>query len=124
MKIINPKNDKHRGELEYMCSFMEADSIEYIDHDWWEEYLIKKGVPMRSGHEIVGKLVAECDTRSLKLAELSLEEFQSHCDRVEDDVFSVLGARNAVAVLSSYGSGGQAAVGHVRSLIFLRSLSQ
>ena len=55
MKVINPKNEGHRRDLEYMCSFMEADSIEYIDHDWWEEYLIKKGAKTLSLHACSNK---------------------------------------------------------------------
>ena len=82
----------------------------FLDATALMEYLIKQGVPMRSGHEIVGKLVAECESRGLKLAELSVAEFQSHCPDIGDDVYNVLGTENACAALSSYGSGGKAAV--------------
>ncbi|MFQ5730478.1 MAG: argininosuccinate lyase [Planctomycetaceae bacterium] len=82
----------------------------FLDATALMEYLIQQGVPMRSGHEIVGKLVAECESRDLKLAELPLAELQSHCAEIAADVYSVLGAENASAALSSYGSGGKAAV--------------
>ena len=83
----------------------------FLDATALMEYLIKRGVPMRSGHEIVGKLVAECESKGRKLADVPLEEFQSHCEQIADDVYSVLGSENAVAALTSYGSGGEAAVG-------------
>jgi argininosuccinate lyase len=70
------------------------------------EYLIRKGIPMRSGHEIVGKLVAHCEAGDRHLADLSLVELHAACGKIEADVFDVLGARNAAAALSSYGSGG------------------
>ena len=79
----------------------------FLDATALMEYLIQRGVPMRSGHEIVGKLVALCDSRGCRLGDLSLEDFQQRCDRIADEVYGVLGTRNAVAVLRSYGSGGR-----------------
>jgi argininosuccinate lyase len=82
----------------------------FLDATALMEYLIKQSVPMRSGHEIVGKLVADCESKGRNLADVPLEEFQTHCDKIGDDVYSVLGTQNAVAALTSYGSGGRAAV--------------
>jgi argininosuccinate lyase len=70
------------------------------------EYLILRGVPMRTGHEIVGKLVADCESKSCCLSDLSTDELQQACDKIEADVSDVLGTRNAVAALTSDGSGG------------------
>jgi argininosuccinate lyase len=82
----------------------------FLDATALMEYLIKQGVPMRTGHETVGKLVADCEQRNCKLADLSLKEFQKACDKIDNDVYSVLGAQNAVKVLTSYGSGGRGPV--------------
>ncbi|MFG0335204.1 MAG: argininosuccinate lyase, partial [Maioricimonas sp. JB049] len=79
----------------------------YLDATALMEYLISKGVPMRTGHGTVGKLVALCESRSCRLAQLSLDELQEACELIDDDVYSILGTRNAVAALSSYGSGGR-----------------
>jgi argininosuccinate lyase len=79
----------------------------FLDATALMEYLIAKGIPMRSGHGIVGRLVAECESRGCGLAELSLEELRAANDLVGEDVYDVLGTRNAVAVLRSYGSGGR-----------------
>ena len=65
---------------------------------------------MRTGHGIVGKLVALCESRPCRLADLTLEELQQACPQIENDIFQVLGARNAMAVLCSFGSGGEAPV--------------
>jgi argininosuccinate lyase len=54
--------------------------------------------------------VTVCESEGLGLAALSLERLKSACDVIEPDVFDVLGARNAVAVLTSYGSGGRGPV--------------
>ena len=82
----------------------------FLDATALMEYLIKQGVPMRTGHETVGKLVAHCESRNCRLADLSLEELQSACELIDEKVFTVLGAENAMSVLQSYGSGGIDAV--------------
>jgi argininosuccinate lyase len=78
----------------------------FLDATALMEYLIRRGVPMRSGHEIVGKLVAHCEAGGRKLSDLTLIEMQAACSSIGEDVFAVLGADNAAAVLCSYGSGG------------------
>jgi argininosuccinate lyase len=82
----------------------------YLDATALMEYLIKLGVPMRTGHETVGRLVAECDSRKCRLSELPLSDLQAACAQIDESVYDVLGTRNANAALQSYGSGGRAAV--------------
>ena len=78
----------------------------FLDATALMEYLIRKGVPMRTGHETVGKLVATCETRECRLSDLSFDDLHQACNLIEQDVASVLGTRNAVAALQSFGSGG------------------
>lgn len=82
----------------------------FLDATALMEYLIKKGVPMRSGHEIVGKLVSHCEKQKTSLAKLPLAELQAASDVILEDVYSILGARNAMNALQSYGSGGTTSV--------------
>ena len=79
----------------------------FLDATALMEYLIKQGVPMRTGHETVGKLVAHCEGKGCRLADLSLEELQQACDLIDENVYGVLGTQNAMAALQSYGSGGE-----------------
>ena len=78
----------------------------FLDATMLMEYLIGKGVPMRTAHDTVGKLVALCDSRKCRLSDLPLADLQSACDRITADVSQVLGTANAVAALRSFGSGG------------------
>jgi argininosuccinate lyase len=78
----------------------------FLDATALMEYLIRRGVPMRSGHETVGSLVALCDAKGCRLQDLSLAELKQACGKIEADVDGVLGARNANAALMSYGGGG------------------
>ncbi|MEQ9408354.1 MAG: argininosuccinate lyase [Fuerstiella sp.] len=79
----------------------------FLDATALMEYLIKKGVPMRTGHETVGQLVARCEAAGCRLQDLSLEDLQQACGLIEQDVYSVLGTKNAMKALQSYGSGGE-----------------
>ena len=78
----------------------------FLDATTFMEYLIQKGVPMRTAHETVGKMVSTCEDKDCRLADLSIDELKAACDLIEEDVFEILGTENAVAALSSYGSGG------------------
>jgi argininosuccinate lyase len=82
----------------------------FLDATTLMEYLIKKGVPMRTAHETVGKLVALCESEKCRLAELSLGDLQAACPQITADVAQILGAHNAVAALRSFGSGGRESV--------------
>lgn len=78
----------------------------FLDATALMEYLIRKGVPMRTGHSTVGKLVSYCEQKRTRLKDLSLDELQDACDLIEDDVYSVLGTVNAMNALMTFGSGG------------------
>ncbi|MCA9035513.1 MAG: argininosuccinate lyase [Planctomycetaceae bacterium] len=94
------KLDQIRSKLE--DGFLDATAL--------MEYLIKKGVPMRTGHETVGKLVGKCEKAGCRLNDLSLNDLRAACDLIEEDVYQILGAENAMKALQSYGSGGQSSV--------------
>jgi len=82
----------------------------FLDATTLMEYLIRQGVPMRTAHETVGKLVGLCDRRNCRLIDLSLADFQGICGQIQEDVREYLGARNAVAAFRSYGSTGRQSV--------------
>ena len=82
----------------------------FLDATALMEYMIKKGVPMRTGHETVGRLVSHCEARGCRLSDLPLEELREVCNLIEDDVRQVLGTRNALLALQSFGGGGPTSV--------------
>lgn len=67
------------------------------------DYLVKKGVPFRDAHEIVGKTVAAAIAKDCSLDELSLAELQSQSDIIENDVFEVLTVEGSVAARNHFG---------------------
>ena len=54
------------------------------------DYLVKKGLPFRDAHEVVGKLVALGLEQQKDLSEISLEELQAASGLIDEDVFEVL----------------------------------
>jgi len=76
----------------------------YLDATSVMEYLIRRGVPQRTAHERVGRLVRRAMELGLPLADLPLEQMQQICPEVDEGVFQVLGAEQAVAAMQSYGS--------------------
>jgi argininosuccinate lyase len=76
----------------------------YLDATTLMEYLIMKGIPQRTAHGIVGKLVRSAMDKDVPLAKLSLKEFLEFYSGFDYNVFSVLGAKNAVEAMKSYGS--------------------
>jgi argininosuccinate lyase len=78
----------------------------FLDATVLAEYLVGKGVPFRQAHQIVGRLVAQCEQAGGELRDLKLEVFQEACDRIGEDVYQCLGADQVVARYASEGSGG------------------
>jgi argininosuccinate lyase len=76
----------------------------YLDATTLMEYLIGKGVPQRSAHEIIGKLVGKAMKQGVPLAKLPLDDFQKAHDALDEEVFDVLGVKQAVAAFKSVGS--------------------
>jgi argininosuccinate lyase len=67
------------------------------------DYLVRKGIPFRDAHEIVGKAVALGLREGRDLAELSLEALQRFSAHITADVFAVLTPEGSVAARDHIG---------------------
>lgn len=83
----------------------------YPDATTLMEFLVGRGVPLRSAHEAVGKLVRLCEERRCRLVELPPEVYDSVSAGLGGEVYTVLGVANALAAFRSYGSTAPAEVG-------------
>jgi argininosuccinate lyase len=52
--------------------------------------LVKKGLPFRDAHEIVGKTVRHGLAHGKELTHLSLDEFRQFCPLIGEDVYSAI----------------------------------
>lgn len=67
------------------------------------DYLVRRGVPFRDAHEVVGKSVAYGVQTSKDLSEMSLAELQVFSSVIEQDVFAVLTLEGSVAARNHIG---------------------
>jgi len=82
---------------------------ERLDRGWLDatslmEYLIRKQIPQRTAHGIVGRMVRLAMERDIPLFEIPLDEMKEFCAEIDESVFDILGAKNAVNAMVSYGS--------------------
>ena len=84
----------------------------YLDATTLMEHLILRGVPQRTAHELIGRLVGSAMKRGVPLADLPLAEFQAAHPDLDESVFDVLGVDHAVAAFTSYGSTSPEQVAH------------
>ncbi|XP_010938294.1 argininosuccinate lyase, chloroplastic [Elaeis guineensis] len=82
----------------------------HLDATTLADYLVKKGMPFRTSHEIVGRSVALCIARNCQLSDLTLVQLRSINPIFDEDVYEYLGAENSVKKFSSYGSTGSECV--------------
>lgn len=61
------------------------------------DYLVRKGVPFRDAHEIVGKAVATCVEAGCDLSDMKIEELQALNPAIEKDVYEVLTLEGSIA---------------------------
>ncbi len=54
------------------------------------DYLVKKGLPFREAHEILGKLVFYCIGKGCALSDLTLSEYKQFSPVFDDDVFEAI----------------------------------
>ncbi len=76
----------------------------YLDATTMMEFFVKQGVPLRSAHEAVGKLVRQCEERRCRLVDLPAEAYEAIVPGLGAQVAKVLGVKNALATFQSYGS--------------------
>jgi argininosuccinate lyase len=60
------------------------------------DYLVRRGLPFRDCHEIVGHAVKYGVESGKDLAEMSLEELRKFSDQIDQDVFAVLTLEGSV----------------------------
>lgn len=81
----------------------EAAGMGYSTATELADYLVRKGLPFRDAHEVVGKTVALCVERGCDLNDLNLADLQDFSDLIEADVFDSLTVEGAIAARDHIG---------------------
>jgi len=74
------------------------------------DYLVTKGIPFRTAHEITGRVVRKAIDQGKRLEEMSLAEMRKYSDRIEEDIYQVLPLRSCMDRRCSYGGTSPVAV--------------
>ena len=80
-----------------------AAAVGFINATDCADYLVKKGMPFRDAHAVVGNLVYYCTEHKISLEDLSLNELKDHSPLFEEDVYEALKLEVCMDQRSSYG---------------------
>jgi argininosuccinate lyase len=67
------------------------------------DYLVRKGIPFRDAHEIVGRAVRAGLDSQRDLADLPLEELRRFSDKIDEDVYQVLTPEGSAQARDHFG---------------------
>jgi argininosuccinate lyase len=81
----------------------EAASHGFLNATELADYLVKKGIPFRSAHDIVGSAVLFAAETDRELDGLSVEEFRRFSKAIDEDVFDALSLESTVDSKSQIG---------------------
>ena len=87
LKIFSPMIEKMTLRKERM--FMSA-KLGFSTATDLADYLVRKGIPFRQTHHIVGKVVAFCLEKGVDISDLSLEELRGFSESIEEDVYNFI----------------------------------
>ena len=74
------------------------------------DYLVKKGIPFRTAHEITGKMVAYCIENNKKIETLRMSELKAFSNKFEKDLYRILTPQRGVNLRNIVGGTAREAV--------------
>ena len=60
------------------------------------DYLVKKGLPFRQAHEVVGRLVLDCIKHDKALLDLTIDELKQYSPLFDEDVYDAISLATCV----------------------------
>ncbi len=88
--------NKERFSNEINGSFMLATDL--------ADYLVKKNIPFREAHNILGEVVRFAQKQNKKLNQITLEEYKTFSNKFENDVYTSLSAETCLENKKTFGS--------------------
>lgn len=100
LKIFAPMVEKMGLLTEKMFS---AAGAGYSTATDLADYLVRKGIPFRQSHHIVGSTVAYAIEKGVDISELSIDEFKRFSDAISDDIYGFITVKASVNSRKAYG---------------------
>ncbi len=76
------------------------------------DYLVKKGMPFRQAHEVIGKMVLYAINNEKALDEFTMEEFKACSDIIEEDIYEAISLETCVNERKTIGAPSSDAVSY------------
>ena len=70
------------------------------------DYLVRKGVPFRDAHSIIGRLVLTCIRKGVAMDDLPLEDYKAECPAFEEDIYEAISLKTCVERRKTKGAPG------------------
>ncbi len=70
------------------------------------DYLVRKGMPFRDAHGVIGRLVLACIDRGIALDDLTLEEYRAESELFDEDIYEAISLRTCVEKRNTLGAPG------------------
>ena len=74
------------------------------------DYLVKKGMPFRQAHEVIGKMVLYAINNGKALEEFTMDEFKGCSEIIEEDIYQAIALETCVAERKTIGAPSREAV--------------
>ncbi|ABY91972.1 argininosuccinate lyase [Thermoanaerobacter brockii subsp. lactiethylicus] len=76
----------------------------YMNATDFADYLVSKGIPFRTAHEIAGKVVLYAIERNLAIEDLPLNELKKFSDVIDEDVYEAIDLKNTLKKKKTIGA--------------------
>jgi argininosuccinate lyase len=68
------------------------------------DYLVRKGIPFRDCHEIIGHIVLYCIQNSTAIEDIPLEKLKEFSDKFDEDIYENIDPESCIRAKKSEGS--------------------
>ena len=75
----------------------------YMNATELADYLVRKGVPFRQAHDLVGRIVLLASEHDVELQALSLDQLRSFSSLIEEDIYEALRLEQTLGTKSQTG---------------------
>ena len=70
------------------------------------DYLVKKGMPFRDAHSVIGRLVLTCIEKNIQMDELPLADYRAESELFDEDIYEAISLKTCVETRITKGAPG------------------
>jgi argininosuccinate lyase len=109
LKIFSPMIEKMKLNKSKMYSSAKLGFSTATD---LADYLVRRGLPFRDAHHVVGRAVAYCLDKGVDLSDLTIEELKGFSELIKDDIYDYITLEASVNSRKATGGTAKVSVEH------------